>query len=57
MQLLDDHLFHLWRDEVVTKQDALAKANSPEEVARRIAEAERGMFDDEQDVDRAAGGS
>ncbi|MCA9248921.1 MAG: type IV pilus twitching motility protein PilT, partial [Planctomycetales bacterium] len=54
MQLLDDHLFKLWRDNVVTKQDALAKANMPEDVARRMAEAERGMFDDDQDVDAAS---
>jgi len=50
MQLLDDHLFKLWKEEKVTKQDALSKANTPEELANRIAEAERSMFDDEADV-------
>ena len=54
MQLLDDHLFRLWRMEKVTKQDVLAKANQTDELARRIANAERGMFDDEQDVAQAA---
>ena len=47
MQLLDDHMFKLWRDEIATKEDALSKANIPEELARRIAAAERGVFDDE----------
>lgn len=46
MQLLDDNLFDLWRSEIVTKDDALFKANSPEELARRIASAERGVFDE-----------
>jgi twitching motility protein PilT len=46
MQLLDDHLFHHWRRETVTKEDALAKANSPDDLAKRIAAAERGIFDE-----------
>jgi len=53
MQLLDDHLFKLWKAEKVTKQDALGKANTPDELAHKIAEAERGMFDDEADVRQA----
>jgi twitching motility protein PilT len=47
MMLLDDHLFHHWRKELVTKEDAMAKANSPEELAKRIAAAERGIFDEQ----------
>ena len=47
MQLLDDHLFTHWKNEVVTKEDVLAKANTPEELAKRIASAERGAFDEE----------
>lgn len=54
MQLLDDHLYKLWKDGVVTKQDALAKANAPDDVAKRIATAEAGMFDDEEDVQNQA---
>jgi twitching motility protein PilT len=46
MQLLDDHLFQLWRKEQVTKEDAMAKANSADDLAKRIAAAERGIFDD-----------
>jgi len=52
MQLLDDHLYKLWRDKKVTKADALAKANVPDELAKRIMQAERGTFDDEDDMQR-----
>jgi twitching motility protein PilT len=54
MQLMDDHLFHLWKDEKVTKQDVLTKSHNPDELANRIANAERGMFDDDMDVKNAA---
>ncbi len=54
MQLLDDHLYKLWQNGIVTRQDALGKANMPEELARRIAAASGGMFDDEVDMQRAA---
>ncbi len=47
MQLLDDHIFKLWRDGLVSKEDALAKCNSPDDLAARFAAAERGMFDDD----------
>ena len=52
MILLDDALFKLWRDGKCTKEDVLAKANTAEELAARIANAERGVFDDEMDVNR-----
>ncbi|MCG8448198.1 MAG: type IV pilus twitching motility protein PilT [Pirellulales bacterium] len=47
MQLLDDHLFEHWKNERATKEDVIGKANSPEDLAKRIASAERGAFDDE----------
>lgn len=49
MKLLDDHLFELWKNEVVTKEDALSKANLPDELAKRIAEAERGIFEEAEE--------
>jgi twitching motility protein PilT len=54
MRLLDDSLFNLWREEKITIEDALAKSNSPDDLAKRISQARRGMFDDEQDVEQAA---
>lgn len=49
MQLLDDHLFRLWREEKVTAEDALMKAANRDELERRILNAQRGMFDDEEE--------
>ena len=55
MKLLDDHLFDHWKNELATKEDLLAKANSPDELAKRIAAAERGAFDDPDEEDDAFG--
>jgi twitching motility protein PilT len=49
MQLLDDHLFKLWEDGTVEKEDVLYKANVPEELAAKIARAERGLLEDEDE--------
>jgi twitching motility protein PilT len=49
MRLLDDDIYRLWREGQVSKEDGMAKANYPEELAKRIAAAERGIFDDEPD--------
>jgi twitching motility protein PilT len=54
MQLLDDHLFKLWQEKKVTKEEIFIKANSLEELQKRVANAERGLFDDEADVERRA---
>jgi twitching motility protein PilT len=54
MILMDDSLFNLWRDGKCEKADLLAKAQSPDELAQRIANAERGIFDDDADVSRKA---
>lgn len=51
MQLLDDHMFKLWREGLVEKHEVLLKANSPEELAAKIARAERGMFEDDDEKD------
>ncbi len=46
MQLLDDHLYKLWRQGLVEKKEVLFKANDAEDMTARIAKAERGIFDD-----------
>jgi twitching motility protein PilT len=48
MQLLDDHMFKLWRAGCVEKKEILFRANNPDDLAMRIAKAERGIFDDEE---------
>ena len=50
MQLMDDALFKLWKEEKVTIEDALAKAQSPDDLAKRIVAARRGL-DEEDDED------
>ena len=53
MQLMDDHLFNLWKSKQCEKTEVLLKANATDELARRIAQAERGMFDGDAEVEQA----
>ncbi len=50
MQLLDDHLFRLWREGVCEKEEVMIKCNQPDELAARIARTERGMLEDEDEA-------
>jgi len=52
MQLLDDHMFKLWRQGVVEKKEVFIKANNPDELAAKVARAERGIFEDEEESKR-----
>lgn len=52
MQLLDDHLYRLWENGIVEKREVLVKANNPDELASKIARAERGMLEDEDEAKR-----
>jgi len=49
MQLLDDHLFKLWRDKVVNKEEALMKANMVDPLAAKMARWESGEVSLEDD--------
>ena len=51
MYLLDETLFRLWNEEVITKEDALIKSQRPADLAERILAAERGEFDEFDDFD------
>jgi len=55
MQLLDDHLFRLWRDKVVNKEEALMKANMADPLAAKMARWESGEVSLEDD-ERGEGG-
>lgn len=46
MQLMDDSLFNLWRDGKVEIEDILAKAHRPDDLAKRIVNARRGVEDE-----------
>ena len=46
MQLMDDALFHLWQDGLVTVEDIMAKSHRPDDLAKRVVNARRGILDD-----------
>jgi twitching motility protein PilT len=50
MQLLDDCLFGLWKSGKVVIDEVMVKAQNPDELSKRIAKAQAGMFDDEEDI-------
>ena len=54
MRLLDDDLFRLWSEKKVSEEDVLAKSQSPDDLALRIANAKRGVFEDAETVARRA---
>ncbi len=47
MQLMDDALYKHWKDEQVSVEDALAKAHRPDDLAKRIVQARRGLEDEQ----------
>jgi twitching motility protein PilT len=46
MQLMDDALFKLWQEQKVVIEEVLGKAHSPDELAKRILNYQRGIMDD-----------
>ena len=46
MQLMDDALFKLWAEERVALDEVLSKAHNPDDLAKRILNAQRGIMDD-----------
>ncbi len=51
MFLLDESLFRLWKDGLVEKEEVLMRAGKPQELAAKIAQAERGVFSEDEDAD------
>jgi twitching motility protein PilT len=49
MFLLDEKLFSLWKEGLVEKEEVLLRSNKPLELAAKIAQAERGIFEEAQD--------
>jgi len=54
MQLLDDHLFKLWKEKKVAEEDVMYKSQSPDDLMKRIADAKKGIFEDEAEIARRA---
>src|SRR3954453_22831261 len=51
MFLLDESLFKLWRDQLVEKEEALVRSNKPADLAARMAQYERGIYDEDEEFD------
>lgn len=51
MQLLDDALFNLWKNDIVEEADIMMKSNNPGELKARIERAKRGLLDEEAEED------
>ncbi|MEC9092143.1 MAG: type IV pilus twitching motility protein PilT [Planctomycetota bacterium] len=49
MNLMDDSLFNHWVEERVAMEDVLGKAQDPDSLAKRIANARRAMIEDQGD--------
>jgi len=52
MQLMDDALFKLWRDEKVADADAIAVAVHQDDLQKRIFKARQGIFETEEEAAR-----
>ncbi len=51
MFLLDESLFKLWKEGLCEKEEVLSRSSRPAELAAKIALAERGQLEDEEDAD------
>ncbi len=49
MFLLDESLFRLWKEGLAEKEEVLLKSSKPQELAAKIALAERGAFEEEDE--------
>ncbi len=49
MMLMDDALFTLWKEEKCTIEDVLSRAQVPDDLAKRIVNAKRGLEEDEEE--------
>jgi twitching motility protein PilT len=47
MFLLDESLFNAWKDGLVEKEEVLLRSSKPQELAARISQAEKGIFEEE----------
>ena len=55
MFLLDESLFRLWREDICEKEEVLLRSSRPAELAAKIAQAERGLDDEDEEGDEEEG--
>jgi twitching motility protein PilT len=51
MFLLDESLFRLWKNGLCDKEEVLLKSQKPQDLAAKIAQAERGLLDEEEEFE------
>lgn len=51
MQLMDDALFNLWKNQLCEERDVIVKANNPDELRDKIVKAKKGLLEDEGSED------
>jgi twitching motility protein PilT len=49
MFLLDESLFRLWKNDLCSKEEVLLRSGRPAELAGKIAQAEKGLLEEEED--------
>src|SRR5947209_7413924 len=49
MFLLDESLFRLWKEGLCDKEEVLLKSSRPNELAAKIAQAEKGLYDEDEE--------
>ncbi len=47
MFLLDEKLFHLWKDGLVEKEECLMRSSKPAELAAKMSQWEKGLYEEE----------
>jgi twitching motility protein PilT len=48
MFLLDEYMFKLWRDGVVEKEEVLMRSSKPNELAAKISNYEKGLYEEDE---------
>lgn len=56
MQLLDDALFSLWKNDICEEDTVVMRSNQPGELKARIARAKKGLLDEEEEEDEDSDG-
>jgi twitching motility protein PilT len=51
MFLLDEKLFQLWKEGTCEKEEVLMRANKPQDLAIKIANAERGLLEEQEEME------
>jgi twitching motility protein PilT len=51
MQLLDDALFDLWKNDICEEGPVIGKSNNPGDLRARIERAKKGLYDDDSEED------